>query len=269
MSTRRPLLAVAVVACACAANRYEGGAESPIRLDTPPAVGWEPGGPYPLNLTVYNASGGRLSLVKPEPDAAQVKVFRDSGELVCQTNRPTEKVYEGWAAIPVSSSSGLTFTVSMVPFCGGKLTPGVYRYEAIYFANRCNSGSEFVWTGTLGPQGGRIAIGKGLSTDQAALAAALEATPNALGFAEPTTPGEQGGASGAVAAPAAAAIPVSPEAVRACVDRELAARSLNAYGDPEGTRYEGDKPPVEEGGRILYVAGRNGEIRAACKIPGF
>ena len=268
MSTSRPLLVIAVVACACAANRYEGGAESPMRLDAPPAVGWEPEGPFHINLTVYNASGQRIAIVKPEPDAAQVKVFRSTGELACQTNRPAVKMYEGWAVIPMSSSSGLTVTMNLRPFCGS-LSPGVYRYEATYLANRASSTTDLVWIGTLGPQGGRIAIGKGLSGDPAALAAALEGTTEAPSQPETTRPNVESGASAAAAAPAAAAIPVSPEAVRACVDRELSARGLNAYGDPQGTQYAEDKPPVEEGGRILFVASRNAEIRAACKIPGF
>jgi len=268
MSRNRLFLALTMVAFACATTHYEGGAESPVRLDVPLAVGWEPGGPFKLNLTVYNASGRRITLAKPEPEAFQVKVFRAKGELACQTPRPTVKTYEGYSAMPVPSSAGPTVIVNLAPYCGS-LSPGVYRYEATYVANRASTSSDLVFTGTLGPQGGRIAIGKGLSTDQAALASALESTTEAPGGAEPTKPAGESGAGAALTAPAAAAVPVSPDAIRACVDRELSERGLNAYGDPEGTHYEGDRPPVEEGGRVLYVASRNAEIRAACKIPGF
>ncbi len=113
----------------------------------------------------------------------------------------------------------------------------------------------------------------GLGGGSAGLAAALAApspsapAPQGDQAAEPTA-----GAAPADAAPSAAARPAEPpprpESGRACVDRELAARGLNAYGDPQGTQY-GDRPPVDEGGRVLYVASRNPALRLACKIPGF
>ena len=61
---------------------------------------------------------------------------------------------------------------------------------------------------------------------------------------------------------------VSADVFRACVDRELSARGLNAYGDPGGTTYPGG-PPAPEGGRVLYVAGRIEEIRLACSLLGY
>ncbi len=281
--TWMPAAAVAL-SISCASAQHSGGAESPVRLDTQAAVGWEPGGPFNLDLTVYNATGHRIMLVQPFKESLQVKVFRASdGKLMCKTPSPTHKTYEGWFAKDVKTSSGLRLQVDVWPYCR-ELPPGVYRYEAVFLANPAAGVSNISFTGTLGPQGGRIAVSSGVSKDEAALAAALVAADGvrqeapegvAEGAAEGTPDGAAGGSSEGTAAghPVAAApekpaAPVNPEAIRACVDRELAARGLNAYGDPQGTRYE-DRPPVDEGGRVLYVASRSAEIRVACRIPGF
>jgi hypothetical protein len=246
---------------------------------------------------VYNATGYRMMLVQPNKEALQVKVFRLSdGQLACKTPTPTRKEYEGWYTKVVRAASGLKVSVDVWPYCRN-LLPGLYRYEAVYVANPSNSTDNIVWTGTLGPQGGRIVIGEGLSTDEAALAAALAkpapqertavpavqeqpAQAEPAGAAQPAAVQPAGTEQpvekpvvaetpAAVEKPAAPAKPsVNPEAVRACVDRELSARGLNAYGDPQGTKYEAG-PPVDEGGRILYVASRKAEIRVACRIPGF
>jgi len=292
------LAAAVALTLACTPNQLDGGPDSAVRLDTQAAVGWEPGGPYNLQLVVYNATGYRMLMVDPNKEALQVKIFRLSdGQLACKTPSPTHKQYEGWFVKAVRAAAGLKLDVDVWPYCRN-LLPGVYRYEAVYLANPAVGSNNNVWTGTLGPQGGRIAIGFGLSSDEAALAATLanpavavqeqpvSAAPTAPVPAEATQPAaaEAEGAAPAAekpaeAAPTAAAEkpaavakpappPASPEAIRACVDRELAARGLNAYGDPQGTRYE-DRPPVDEGGRILYVASRSAEIRVACKIPGF
>jgi hypothetical protein len=287
--------AAVALSLACSANQLSGGPDSPVRLDTQAAVGWEPGGPYELQLMVYNATGYRMMLVEPKKESLQVKVFRLSdGQLACKTPAPTHLQYDGWWAKPVRAASGIRLTVDIWPYCRN-LVPGLYRYEAVYLANPATGVTNAVWTGTIGPQGGKIAIAQGLSTDEAALAAALAAPvpaqeaavpappePAVLVQAEPGEPAKPGAgeeASPAVtpaaaekpavaAKPASAPPPASPEAIRACVDRELSARGLNAYGDPQGTRYD-ERPPVDEGGRILYVASRNADIRTACKIPGF
>jgi hypothetical protein len=297
------LAAAASLSFACTPNQLDGGPDSPVRLDTQAAVGWEPEGPYTLELVIYNATGYRMMIADPNKEALQVKVFRLSdGQLACKTASPTHKQYEGWFARPVRAASGVKLNVDVWPYCRN-LGEGVYRYEAVFLANPVSGVSNGnVWTGTLGPQGGRIAIGAGLSTDEAALAAVLAKPVPAKETAAPAQPApavaapaaaaqpataEPAPAESAAAAPAAttpaaattaaatpaaaqkpAAPPASPEAIRACVDRELSARGLNAYGDVQGTRYE-DRPPVDEGGRILYVASRNADIRVACKIPGF
>jgi hypothetical protein len=52
-----------------------------------------------------------------------------------------------------------------------------------------------------------------------------------------------------------------------CVDRELASRGLNAYGDPAGTTYPpGQMPPARARGWSAIVA-RHPDIGAVCFYP--
>ncbi len=270
-------LLLVTLCLSCSTVPLDGGPASPVRLDIPEAVGWEPGGPFPLELTVYNASGHRLLLTQPRPEAVQVKVFRASdGGLACRTPSPSRTTAESWDAKAVLASQGLRVKLDLWPYCR-RLGEGVYRYELVYAANAAAT-SEPVFTGLLGPRSGKIAVGTGLSTDEAALAAALAqpTAPSPAAAGVPSQPAAPGAAAETAAsqpaapgAGAAAAPPAqSAESVKACLDRELAARGLNAYGDPQGTTYA-DGPPADEGGRVLYVAGRNPEIRAACHVQGF
>ncbi len=280
MSPKWTVTVAAALGLSCATAPLSGGPESPVRLDTEAAVGWEPQGPFPIDLVVYNATGQRLELVQPKAEAVQVKVFRSSdGTLACKTPAPNRQMAEGWDVKTIRNASGLKLTVDVWPYCRN-LTEGVYRYEAVYAANGATGGTPF--TGLLGPQGGQIVLQAGISRDEGALAAVLAdaaahpAAPAAGGVSPSAANGEAAtgeqppAAQPASPQPAQAAAQPAPssDSIRACVDKELAARGLNAYGDPQGTRYE-DKPPVEEGGRILYVASRVAAIRAACRIPGF
>jgi hypothetical protein len=61
--------------------------------------------------------------------------------------------------------------------------------------------------------------------------------------------------------------PRAPEG--SCLDRELAARGLNAFGDPQGTMYAGGTPLFDErtGASIpreQYVFSRHPELASAC-----
>jgi hypothetical protein len=227
---RVPWFVFALVAFACAPGRLEEGVAASVRLDTPGKVGWEPTGPFRIEAKVLNAAGRPLNLVQPESKAAQVKVFRASdGTLACQTSSPTYEAYEGSSLKSLGASKSFELVIDLGPYCS-RLTPGLYRYEMVYVANRANSSAPF-WSGVVGPQGGDIEIGPG--------AGPPKPTPVAT---------------------------IDVDTIRVCVDRELTARGLNAYGDADGTVYE-DHPPAEEGGRIFYVAARNPEIRAACGIP--
>ncbi len=64
-----------------------------------------------------------------------------------------------------------------------------------------------------------------------------------------------------------------PPAAQSCIDRELAARGLNAYGDPPGTVYAGGTPLFDEKTgrstpRERYVLERHPEIARACGGDG-
>jgi hypothetical protein len=217
---------------ACATPTQEGGPGSPVRLAAPAEVAWSVGGPFELAVEVRNDSEGEIMLARPEPEALQVRVLRDAdGSVACQTPRPSWRQVEGYYGRLVRPERGLKLKVDVWPYCRS-LAPGAYRYEATFLANPVSVSGQRVWSGTLLSPGGQIRV-------------SAEAP--------------------AAAAPPAA--PPSPDAARACVDRELAARGLNAYGDPADTAYP-NGPPADEAGRILYVAGRNAEIRKACGIGG-
>lgn len=51
-----------------------------------------------------------------------------------------------------------------------------------------------------------------------------------------------------------------------CVDRELARRGLNAYGDPPGTVYP-VAPPAPASARIAHVLAHHPELRTTCEVP--
>jgi hypothetical protein len=56
-----------------------------------------------------------------------------------------------------------------------------------------------------------------------------------------------------------------------CIERELARRDLNEFGDPLGTTYTGSGPPgvTTTVGRYKYVFKRRPDIAAACtKLSG-
>jgi hypothetical protein len=69
--------------------------------------------------------------------------------------------------------------------------------------------------------------------------------------------------------PAPATPPPAASARPSCVDRELAARGLNPYGDPADTMYAGGTPLFDEKtgvavDRVEYVLAHRPEIARAC-----
>lgn len=160
------------LACATAGGG-DGGPEALLRLEVPAAVGWEPGGPFALALRLHNAAGHTLSLARPRAEAAQVTLSREGdGRVACRTPSPSRGQREGSEIVSVRGSSDVPLQVDVGPYCRD-LAPGVYRYEVVFVANPAQGGAGLAYAGTLGPRGGRVAIGAGLSRDPAALAAAL------------------------------------------------------------------------------------------------
>jgi hypothetical protein len=69
------------------------------------------------------------------------------------------------------------------------------------------------------------------------------------------------------------AAPEPPPAAQSCLDRELAARGLNPFGDPPGTMYAGGTPLFDEkAGRSVprdrFVFDRHPDIARACGGDG-
>jgi hypothetical protein len=70
--------------------------------------------------------------------------------------------------------------------------------------------------------------------------------------------------------PPAPPAPAAPDAQAvSCIDRWLAQRDLNQYGDPVGTVYAGGTPLFDERtgrttDRIQHLVGKHPELRQAC-----
>lgn len=258
------VLTMAFLVTGCVGPRKAtGGPGSSVRLDVPAELAWDPEGPFPLRFTVFNATPMMLFMVKPRPEATEVIVYRADGQVACRTPRPVNEDVEGWNVMKVKSLTGLELSLDLQYECRG-IVSGIYRYEVNFLARNAVGVTDHVWAGSLGPQGGRLLVRNGASRlKYADLLAALDGKEIAA------PPPASVSATGATLDPATTpAATGDANAVRACVDKELSDRGLNAYGDPSGTRYE-NGPPTDEYGRVLYVASRNVTIRKACGITGF
>jgi hypothetical protein len=275
------LAALLVIGAACASSRDEvtGGSEDPVQLIVPEAIAWEPGGPYELKLGIANYTRMILMAAEPRVEASDATIYRMDGTVACATKKADQTVYEKWAAKALQPGQRWEVKRDLHEECP-LLGPGVYRYEANYRMNNAEA-LRSLYVAHLGPQGGKILVREGAtSMKYEDLQAALEnPTENELAAEQVAPPATELNPEAVAAATAAAkdeaagktapaeAMPSVSE-IRACVDKELLDRGLNAYGDPKGTSY-GKSPPVDESGRILYVAGRNPTIRRACKVPKF
>ncbi len=271
------IAAAALLAAGCASTSSGGGYQAPVHLKAPELLAWEPEGPFDLKLVVFNGTGMMIEIVAAKPEEAQVTLFREDGTVACKTPKPARKTYEIWWIRKLPARSGMDLRLDVRRDCKD-LAPGVYRYEAIFVASTAHGAPGHLYQGTFGPEKGAVLVREGATKLKyeelrAALAPRPESAAPAAAAATPdgSAPAADGAAPAANAtepAPATADEPAtSPADIRACVDRELAARGLNAYGDSKGTTY--DSPPVDEYGRILYVASRSPAIRQACGIPRF
>lgn len=261
-----PSLAVAaLLATGCATSQPAGARlQSPVRLVAPELVAWEPDGPFDLKLAVFNGLAMQIDIVEAKVEEAQVTLFRPDGSVACKTRNPARKTYEVWAIRRLRSGTSMEIKLDLRSECRN-VVPGAYRYEAMYVANNAFKASAALYQGTF-TESGRVLVREGATKlAYEDLRAALDAKPDAATPA--ATPGDAAPAPAVAEAPAPEPA-VSAAEIRACVDRELAARDLNAYGDPKGTSYRSG-PPVDEFGRILYVASRNPAIRHVCGIPKF
>ncbi|HTN50776.1 MAG TPA: hypothetical protein VML50_00110 [Anaeromyxobacter sp.] len=255
-------LAVLVgIASGCAtAHRTTGGPEAPVQLQVPEVLAWEPEGPFDIHMAVSNGTPMTLQIVQAKPEAAEVTVYRLDGKVACQTARAMRKTYQVYYVEKLQPGRHMELALDLHRDCA-RLEPGVYRYEANYIANAAEGVPSSLYQATLGPQGGKVLVKRGAtSMKYEELLAAVE-HPEAF---EALVAAD---AAAAASAADAAGADASAAEVRACVDAELRGRGLNAYGDPQGTKYQ--SPPVDEPSRILYVASRNPAIRKACNIPVF
>ncbi len=263
------------IASGCATAHTTGGPDAPVQLQVPEVLAWEPEGPFDLKFAISNGTQMTFFIAEPKVEASDVTVYGLDGTVVCRTPRAVQKVYEKWAVKQLFPGKHWELQRDLRKDCP-HLGPGTYRYEANYRANSAENATNSLYQAVLGPQGGKVLVREGATAmkyEELVAEVAKPATP-AASAAEPAAGGAEPAAAGAAepaagAQPAAAAEPMPSAAeIRACVDKELRDRGLNAYGDPQGTHYD-NGTPVEESGRILYVASRNAAIRRACKIPMF
>lgn len=276
-------LAVLVSMASGCATTHEptGGPEAAVQLQVPEVVAWEPDGPQEITLSVVNYSRMILMAAMPKTEASDVTVYDASGKVRCKTPVAVQKTYEKYEVQAIQVGQRWEIKRDLKEYCGD-LAPGVYRYEANYRMNYAEA-LRSLYVAFLGPQGGKILVRQdaaGMKYEDLVAAvehpevlATLDAEEKAAAQPQAAQPGEAqpaGQVQPAAAPPPESAGPVPSAAeIRACVDKELADRGLNAYGDAKGTRYESGRPPVDEFGRILYVASRNPGIRKACKVPRF
>jgi hypothetical protein len=284
------LAAFVLIASACATTRSNdieptGGPDASVQLQVPEVLAWEPEGPYDLKLNIVNYTPMILMAVEPKVEASDVTVYRMDGSVACRTPRAVQKVYEKWTIKGFQAGQHWEVKRDLKKNCPN-LEPGLYRYEANYRMNTAEA-LRSLYSAFLGPQGGKILVKENATAmkyedlvatvenpDAVDAGAAPAASPEpAATPATASSPAATAATSPATSAePAAAAASTEPVPsageIRTCVDKELADRGLNAYGDPKGTTYDGN-PPTDEYGRILYVASRNPGIRRACKIPKF
>ena len=96
------------------------------------------------------------------------------------------------------------------------------------------------------------------------------ATPAPAPPAKTSAPPAPPPAAGAPPEPSGERVSASREAEEACVDKWLAERKLDPYGNPEGTMYAGGTPLFNERtgetvDRLDYVYKRQPLARAACR----
>jgi hypothetical protein len=251
------------IGSACATAHTTGGPEAPVQLLVPEVLAWEPGGRYDLKVAIVNGTQMTMEIAEPKVEAFEVTVYRLDGTVACKTPEAVQKVYLRWADKQLMPAAHWELKRDLHQDCPG-LAPGVYRYEASYRANSVEGVPSSLYRGVLGPQGGKVLLREGATSMkyEEIVAAVEHPEATAPAASEPSvTP------AGATEQTAAAAPQPSAAEMRACVEKELRDRGMNAYGDPAGTKYADGTPPVEESGRILFVAGRYPDIRRACKIP--
>jgi hypothetical protein len=258
------LLWLAAGGTACA-GRFgpEPSAPAPatdLTISVPDVIRWEEDGPRRISVHIVNATEHPAAVAGEQGIA--VEVHRSAPAPSCRAGEDPPAAPRRFEAL--APGEARTVSLDLSEACRA-LPPGEYWYELRYPVSPPR-GAE----GTVRVVAGRIQIApRGQAVDVPArrreiappgpgdpTAAPLPAPPGG-----PVTPPPLVDRGGAVA-------PAHPEAVQACVARELSRRGLNAYGDPAATTYPAG-PPVAEEDRIEHVLDRHPDVATACRVrPG-
>lgn len=247
----RSIILVAATTVAACAHRAAGGGEAEVRLAANPDVRWETEGPHEVTVVLENAGSARVAI--PEPSAAHAQVVvteAGAARVVCHED----------AALAAADAQVIDLAPRERRALAVRLEscdppPGEYRYELSYVVPQARGAT---WSGRVGPARGRILVQRS--------AAVVEQPASRRTVAPPRHPAPAGAAPASPHPPPA--VPGLGPASLACVDRELARRGLNAYGDPVATLYP-DGPPVlaSEVERQRLLLERYPDVATLCLVP--
>ncbi|WP_248344747.1 hypothetical protein [Anaeromyxobacter paludicola] len=280
-SLRRALCPAALLAAACAHAPPPPLSDPPLpqarlALRAPERI-TAPLGPTRLAVRLRN-EGNRWALLEVDPHLLAVEGRDEAGHpLLCRA----PKRARARAPLELRPGASRTLVVHLEDRCA-VATPGSYTLLFSYRAPAAEGQEPY----EVAPVEVKLTVAPASAPPAPSPAPApaaggpAEAVPSPAAPAAPATPAAP--APRADAAPATPAPPASPPgaaapapgpdgvaARNACVDRELARRGLNAFGDRPGTVYAGGTPLFDErtgrtADRHEHVLSRQPSIAAAC-----
>jgi hypothetical protein len=261
------LLLLAAAACAGAALPGAGRPPSPALALTIPAF-LPRSSARSLEVTLRNVSGGAVVVLEPEPSDVRLTAAQGLAGVPCTNAELASGERERRIVIPPGGR--VTVTVDVEARCA---VAGADRFRLL--VSYYQPGGAL-----LGPASVDVAPSP---------AAALVPPPVPPSGASPrpdepnpeqraeAPPRVETGPAAAVPGSAPTAQPLHPytfpapgvvASYQACIDRELARRGLNVFGDPPGTQYTGggDEPPAVRAGlpRRQYAVERVPGLQASC-----
>jgi hypothetical protein len=209
-----------------------------------------------------NTGDAQTSIALPSPEQAAVVVFDAAGrEPLCR--KEAEPAPPGLPLVELAERERRALVVRLES-C--HLAPGAYRYEAAYVIPDVPGAR---WAGRLGPEHGRIVVQRSTAVIDRPASRAAVSPPGPGGTGSGRTPEPDVEVTPAPANPhlRPGVSPLGPSSL-SCVDRELARRGMNAWGDPAATIYpEGPPTLSSDVERQMMILERYPDIATLCRVP--